>query len=56
MKFEQLTFDKITVRASLVPLRRPLVAKVGQFNEWPFRLIDVHTKEGIVGEVTLSRI
>ncbi len=54
MKFEQLTFDKITVRASLVPLRRPLVAKVGQFNEWPFILIDVHTKEGIVGRSYLE--
>ncbi len=52
--FEKLTFDRIEVRAALVPLRRPLVAKVGQFDDWPFILIDVHTKEGIIGRSYLE--
>jgi len=52
--FEKLTFDRIEVRAALVPLRRPLVAKVGQFDDWPFILIDVHTKEGVIGRSYLE--
>ena len=46
---ENLTFESINVRAAIVPLRRPIVAKVGQFTEWPLILIDVQTKEGIYG-------
>ena len=44
-----LTFESVRVRAVSVPLRFPIVAKVGQFTHWPFVLIDVHTKEGITG-------
>lgn len=51
---QQLTFDSVTVRAVSIPLRRPLVAKVGHFNEWPFILIDVKTKEGVVGRAYLE--
>jgi mandelate racemase len=51
---ETLTFESINVRASIVPLRRPVVAKVGQFTEWPLILIDVRTKEGIVGRSYLE--
>lgn len=46
---EKLTFESVTVRAVSVPLRRPIVAKVGTFTDWPLILIDVKTKEGIVG-------
>jgi mandelate racemase len=42
------------VRAVSIPLRRPLVAKVGNFAEWPFILIDVFTKEGVVGRSYLE--
>jgi len=51
---EKLTFESVTVRAALVPLRRPLVAKVGNFTEWPFILIDVKTKEGVIGRSYLE--
>src|SRR5580700_629077 len=39
----------VTVRAVVVPLRRPLATKVGDFSRWPMLLIDVATEQGIVG-------
>ena len=51
---EKLTFESVRVRAVLIPMRRPIVAKVGTFAEWPFILIDVKTKEGIVGHSYLE--
>ncbi len=51
---EKLTFDSVTIRAVSIPMRRPIVAKVGTYPEWPFILIDVHTKEGIVGRSYLE--
>ncbi len=53
-KLEKLTFESVSVRAVSVPLRRPIVAKVGQFDEWPFILIDVKTSEGIIGRSYLE--
>ena len=52
--FTRLTLDRIEVRAVSIPMRRPVVAKVGSFPEWPFILIDVYTKEGIVGRSYLE--
>jgi mandelate racemase len=52
--FEKLTFERVTVRAVAIPLRRPVVAKVGTYPEWPFILIDVHTKEGVIGRSYLE--
>ena len=51
---EKLTFESVRVRAVLIPMRRPIVAKVGTFAQWPFILIDVKTKEGIVGHSYLE--
>ena len=51
---EKLTLESVRVRAVLIPMRRPIVAKVGTFAEWPFILIDVKTKEGIVGHSYLE--
>lgn len=51
---EKLTFESVTVRAVSVPMRRPIVAKVGTYPEWPFILIDVKTKEGVVGRSYLE--
>ena len=50
----KLTFDSVTIRAVSIPMRRPIVAKVGTYPEWPFILIDVKTKEGIVGRSYLE--
>ena len=51
---QKLTFESVRVRAVSIPMRRPIVAKVGTFAEWPFILIDVKTKEGIVGHSYLE--
>jgi hypothetical protein len=41
----RLTLDKVVVRVIQAPLRRPIVAKIGEFKSWPFILTDVLTKE-----------
>lgn len=51
---EKLILRSIDVRAVLVPLRRPVVSKVGLFSDWPLILIDLHTNEGIVGRSYLE--
>lgn len=50
----KLTFESVQVRAVSVPLRRPIVAKVGEYRHWPLILIDVRTREGIVGRSYLE--
>jgi mandelate racemase len=49
-----LTLDSIHVRAASVPMRRPIVSKVGGYPNWPFVLIDVRTREGVVGRSYLE--
>src|SRR5262245_56544850 len=50
----KLTLKSIDVRPVSVPLRRPVVSKVGLFEEWPLLLIDLYTHEGIVGRSYLE--
>jgi mandelate racemase len=38
----------------VVPLKRPVVSKVGLFQDWPLILIDLYTKEGVVGHSYLE--
>ena len=45
MNFEKLTFRSVTVRSVLVPLRRPIVSKVGLFDQWPMILIELATEQ-----------
>jgi len=54
MAFEKLTFRTASVRPVLVPLRRPVVSKVGLFDRWPILLIDLQTEEGVVGRSYLE--
>src|SRR6202795_1281727 len=54
VNFEKLTFRSVTVRSVLVPLRRPVVSKVGLFDQWPIILIDLATEEGVVGHSYLE--
>jgi mandelate racemase len=54
MVFEKLTLKSIEVRAVRVPLKRPVVSKVGLFDQWPLLLIDLYTEEGIVGRSYLE--
>src|ERR1700723_4102753 len=44
-----LVVRDVMVRAVVVPLRRPLATRVGDFPRWPLLLIDVSTEQGIVG-------
>ena len=50
----RLTLDKVVVRVIQVPLRRPIVARLGEFKQFPFILTDVYTKEGIIGHSYLE--
>jgi mandelate racemase len=54
MKIEKLTWRSVTVRPVIVPLRRPIVSKVGLFEQWPIILIDLETEEGIIGRSYLE--
>jgi mandelate racemase len=54
MALERLTYQRVEVRPVLVPLKHPIVSKVGAFDQWPLILIDLHTKEGIVGRSYLE--
>jgi mandelate racemase len=54
MKLEPLVCQSVEVRPVLVPLKRPIVSKVGVFDQWPLILIDLHTREGIVGRSYLE--
>jgi len=49
-----LTLRSVRVRTVLVPLRRPVVSKVGLFDQWPLILIDLATEEGITGRSYLA--
>jgi mandelate racemase len=51
---EALTLKSVDVRAVVVPLRRPVVSKVGLFKDWPLILIDAYTNEGVVGRSYLE--
>ena len=41
-----LTLKGVRARPVVVPLKRPVVSKVGLFRDWPMILIDLYTNEG----------
>jgi mandelate racemase len=49
-----LTLKSVRARFVVVPLKRPVVSKVGLFRDWPMILIDLYTNEGIVGHSYLE--
>jgi mandelate racemase len=49
-----LVVHDVAVRPVVVPLRRPLATRVGDFARWPLLLIDVTTEQGIVGRGYLA--
>jgi mandelate racemase len=49
-----LTLKSVHVRPVVVPLRRPIISKVGLYSEWPLILIDLYTEEGIVARSYLE--
>ncbi len=50
----QLTLQGLRARPVVVPLKRPVVSKVGLFRDWPIILIDLYTNEGVVGHAYLE--
>ncbi|MEM8795387.1 MAG: enolase C-terminal domain-like protein [Pseudomonadota bacterium] len=40
---------RVRVRAVSVPLKRPIVSKVGLFDRWPVVLIDLEMDDGVIG-------
>ena len=50
----RLTFERVETRPVLVPLRRPVVSRVGVYEQWPLILIDLHTEQGVVGRSYLA--
>jgi mandelate racemase len=50
----QLTLKSVRARPVVVPLKRPIVSKVGLFRDWPMILIDLYTHEGVVGHSYLE--
>jgi len=54
MAIPRLTLRNVELRSVSIPLKRPIVSKVGRFDRWPLVLIDLHTEEGIVGRSYLE--
>ena len=54
MKSPLLTYKNVKTRAVLLPLKRPVVSRVGLFKDWPLILIDLETNEGVVGRAYLE--
>jgi mandelate racemase len=54
MSRNKLTLKDVLARPVVVPLKRPIVSKVGAFKDWPMILIDFYTEEGIVGRSYLE--
>jgi len=50
----RLTLKSVRARPVVVPLKRPVVSKVGLFRDWPLILIDLYTNEGVVGHSYLE--
>ena len=49
MQNPQLTVRSLHARPVVVPLKRPIVARIATIAEWPLVLIDIETEEGITG-------
>jgi mandelate racemase len=50
----RLSLKTVRARPVVVPLKRPIVSKVGLYHEWPLILIDLYTNEGVVGRSYLE--
>lgn len=49
-----LTLRRIRARPVLLPLARPIVARIATIHEWPLVLIDLETEEGVTGRAYLE--
>lgn len=51
---ESLTVERVEARAVVLKLRRPIVARIATITEWPVLLVDLHTREGLIGRSYLE--
>src|SRR5262245_2602474 len=49
-----LTLRSITARPLVLPLKRPVVARIATMTQWPLILIDLATEEGVTGRAYLE--
>ena len=54
MASTHLTVKALRARPVRLPLKRPIVSRVGEFRHWPLILIDLETHQGIVGRSYLE--
>jgi mandelate racemase len=54
MAYERLTVREIRARPVVLPLARPIVARIATIEAWPLVLIDLVTHEGVVGRSYLE--
>ncbi len=54
MTTKPLILESLIARPVLLPLERPIVAKIATIEEWPMILIDLHTEEGVTGRSYLE--
>jgi hypothetical protein len=54
MTIEKLTLRKITACPVVLPLERPVVARIATMEQWPLVLIDLETEEGVTGRSYLE--
>ena len=45
MEFPSLTLKSLTARSLLLPMKRPVVARIATISSWPVILIDLETEE-----------
>ena len=50
----KLTLRNVRARPVLLPLERPIVARIATIKDWPLILIDLETEEGITGRSYLE--
>jgi mandelate racemase len=51
---DALVVDRVEVRVATVPLRRPIISTIGVYEKWPFILVDLMTRQGVVGRSYLE--
>jgi mandelate racemase len=45
----EATLRALRARPVVVPLRRPVIAGIGRFDQWPLVVVDVETSTGVIG-------
>ena len=54
MTFPKLTLKSLNARPLMLPLKRPVVARIATIESWPVILIDLETEEGVCGRAYLE--